>query len=159
MNEKESISNLLLYKAHEDMGMYPQATTSGGITTKRTEWQNGWNEALMKLTTKWCKLNDWYSSLSDNVKPVISALLYQDILMLCVRDEEVKIGISMSDTFMYACADAEEADIAELPLISQLYEKYGWDGLVAWSARKRKDTPIEERITAGYIQARKFLEE
>ncbi len=32
-----------------DVGVYPRSVTKGGITTERTEWQDGWNAAITEV--------------------------------------------------------------------------------------------------------------
>ena len=47
------------------------------------------------------------------------------------------IAINCGDTFMYACADAEEISPNEAKVIRKYLEQYGWDGVTAYAAHKR----------------------
>jgi hypothetical protein len=157
MNE-ENLSNLFLAKALDSMGMYPQATISGDVRTERTPWQEGWNEALMKLTNRWVAIEEWYKTINKSIKPVLSECLLTDLMFLHVNGDKISILVNMNDTFAYACADAEEVDIIEVQTVKDIYDRFIWDGVIAWAANKRKVTPIEERITTTYKMAREFLE-
>jgi len=157
MNE-ENLGNLFLAKALDSMGMYPQATISGDVRTERTPWQEGWNEALMKLTNRWVAIGEWYKTINESIKPILAECLLKDIMFLHVEENKISILVNVGDTFAYAYADAEEVDITEVQTVKDIYDRFSWDGVIAWAARKRKETPIEERITEAYKMAREFLE-
>lgn len=59
-----------------------------------------------------------------------------------------------SDTFGYACADGEEFTLDEVDQPFDLWQKYGFDGIVAWVADKRGLTPVTGTQTQlGYKSA------
>ena len=41
-----------LYLVLESMGIYPISTTDKNGTHNRTEWQDGWNAAVIEITRK-----------------------------------------------------------------------------------------------------------
>lgn len=65
--------------------------------------------------------------------------------------------INCGDTFAYACSDAEEIPDGELPLVANLYDQFGYDGVVAWIANNRGCDPIKPCITEKYKLARETL--
>lgn len=40
----------------DELGIYPKAVVKEGIRKERTEWQNGWNAAVLKATSRMCDL-------------------------------------------------------------------------------------------------------
>jgi len=62
-----------------------------------------------------------------------------------------------SDVFCYACADAEELPIDQLPLLKTVFEKFGWNGVVAWVAKQRNEHPLESYITEEYNNALNYI--
>lgn len=65
--------------------------------------------------------------------------------------------LNLNDVFGYACADAEALPLEDLPVIEEIYTKFGWYGLVAWVEKRRGYPPIKERQKLGYFDAKKFL--
>ena len=64
-----------------------------------------------------------------------------------------------SDTFYYACADAEDMEISDLAEIRRIYEEYGWAGPVAWIALKRGEMPLVQLQDDEFKRAYKDLSE
>lgn len=56
----------------------------------------------------------------------------------------MNLCLAMSDTFSYACADAEPVSNEELPEVVSVYKRYGHVGLICWSAKKRNEDPVIE---------------
>ncbi len=42
--------------AADDLGIYPASVTKNGVTVERTEWQDGWNSAMIALTERVCEM-------------------------------------------------------------------------------------------------------
>lgn len=60
--DEEGLNNTPLWiKAVDELGIYPASVTVKGETITRTEFQNGWNEALIKLVHK---INQYKASLT-----------------------------------------------------------------------------------------------
>lgn len=60
-------------------------------------------------------------------------------ILFCANDgsELVSISLLCSDTFGYACADAEEIPLSECPALVELMLREGWAGLVRWIQERR----------------------
>jgi hypothetical protein len=69
------------------------------------------------------------------------------------RDQTLRFGINCSDTFYYACTDMTEFDITDTAELLEMFDKFGTDGLIAWSARDRNETPLSELIDENYQNA------
>lgn len=65
--------------------------------------------------------------------------------------------INVSDTFYYACADAEGMKVSDAAELQHIFEQYGWDGIVAWVAIKRDEQPLAQLQTLKYSEAYKHL--
>ncbi len=52
--------------------------------------------------------------------------------------------LNMNDTFMYACADAEEFTSKDIPEILKIHDDHGWIGLICWAAKHRGYDPVVE---------------
>ena len=66
--------------------------------------------------------------------------------------------LNCGDTFAYACADAEEVPDDQIDLVRRMHDKFGYVGLTAWIAARRKCDPLPQLQTAGYREAREFLD-
>ena len=66
--------------------------------------------------------------------------------------------INLSDTFGYACADAERLAPGQAHEVRAYYEEYGWSGVIAWVSVKRNQEPLEELKTPEYLKARAGLQ-
>jgi len=94
---------------------------------------------------------------------------YENLLWLAARDivffsERTGGGgdwialVNCGDTFCLACADAEELTPERSWEVKTIYERCGWDGVVAWIAKARGEEPLEKLRTSGYMAAREFLD-
>lgn len=154
------LDSLLWEAAVDDMGIYPRAVIRDGVETPRSEWQDGWNAAVMDITKKHSKLVSWSKSLTDEQRAQLLELLDSDSepIHIGYRGEAVTLTAGCSDTFMYACADSEPFEIAELPEVCRLWVAHGYYGVIAWIARKRRVEPVKEyRYDAGYLAAKADL--
>lgn len=57
-------------------------------------------------------------------------------------DGDCKLALNMSDTFAFACADAEDFLYSEAPELVRIAKEEGWPGLNRWAAAKRGMRPI-----------------
>lgn len=159
-DSRNVLDSLLWEAAVDDMGIYPRAVIKEGVETLRTEWQNGWNAAVMKITEKHGKLSAWVRALTEEQTTRLREMLDADAdpVWLSVRDDEVRLLLHCGDTFAYACADSERFELADLPDIFRLWTAHGHYGTTAWIARKRNAEPVKEyRYDAGYLKAKADL--
>ena len=88
---------------------------------------------------------------------MLQYLLEEDVLFSNSREylcsdgktkcsETIVLFVLVSDTFAYACADAEEITMKELPVLCKNYCEHGYLGVIVWAAKKRKETPIDPWI-------------
>lgn len=136
-------SDNLLVVAYDSMKIYPESVKSGDIVTHRTEWENGWNAAVNSLGDRWIEIERWYYSLTKEQREHIGILYESDYLIVNYNEKQIELHINVSDTFYYACADSESITLEDLPSVAKLYNEYGWEGLVAWVAKKRNTLPLE----------------
>ncbi len=68
-----------------------------------------------------------------------------------------KFCLLLSDTFGYACADAEDIPLEIVPELLALYRRGGWYALVAWVAQRRGADVIPE-LRERVAAARTFLD-
>lgn len=159
-SERHVLDSLLWEAAVDDLGIYPRAVIKGDIETLRTDWQDGWNAAVMAITEKHGLFTAWVEALTEEQSTQLRTLLDSDgePASIHVRDNAVTLSMSFSDTFAYACADGESFTLDELPEIHRLWKAHGYNGLVAWAARKRHAEPVKEvRLTATYLAAKADL--
>ena len=141
--------------AYDDMGIYPNGQMAAdGTVTPRTPWQDGWNAALMALTKKQIALGQWWKLLPEDSQKDILTLLKAKELSLSEQGGRVSTWILVSDTFAYACADAESITIDEIPKALKLYQEFGWTGLVAWVSNKRGGCePLNKELHGRFQEA------
>jgi hypothetical protein len=126
--------------AHSDMGIYPQLVTKDGITTKRTEWQDGWNAYSKEMHKKIDLLDKYLKALTDETRSTIERLLENECLTIQLEDDGAVLIVNCNDLFYWACADGERLELSGLPgFITTLAEcSYGE---LLWCCRKRKMRP------------------
>lgn len=114
----------------------------------------------MTYTHKLVVLERFINDLSEEHRKALETLMFDEALMLSERDDEVTVWLCVNDIFYYA-ADAEDVEIKELPLLAEIYDKFGWDGLIAWVAIKRGMEPLRRKFdkTVEYKSAVKFIEQ
>lgn len=56
--DEEDVDHQILWmQVTDELGIYPASTVNrDGKETFRTEWQDGWNEAIIKATKRMCEL-------------------------------------------------------------------------------------------------------
>lgn len=140
------------------MGIYPASIKENNIIKKRTEWQEGFNAYGTELLEKWDLLESWYDSLNLDNQYLIKYLVRNDIIYLSVKKSEIYILVNLNDIFMYACSDCENVELDEISIIYDLYNKYDFDGIIAYFSIKNKIKPIKERRTTKYKNAKKYIE-
>lgn len=68
--------------------------------------------------------------------------------------------LNCSDTFGYACADSEHFRESDVDLIIEMWQKFGSDGLNAWSASQREYPPVIAPLrTLNYRRAVDYVKE
>jgi hypothetical protein len=146
--------------AEDDMGIYPMATRHpDGREEKRTEWQDGWNAAVIGHTNKICKIHDWFDGLPEDIRPIAEELIVGEALSLSIDDDGIRPYLLINDTFEYACSDCEDVTLEDLLSIVFLWREFGYDGLIAWVAKKRNMAPVQEYSNGHYRKAMELLDE
>jgi len=91
-------------------------------------------------------------------------LAARDVIMFTTYDSDINewtegwcVAVNCSDTFYYACADAEGLAPGREKEVKEVYEKFDWDGVVAWCALERNATPLKQLQTPKYFEAREFI--
>ena len=126
--------------ARDNMGIHPQSwTDNNGVTTKRTPEQEAHNKCLMRMTENRTKAHKMLKSCPPELFDLI-------------RDDESGVSISLwgdgptfevncNDLFWWACADAEELTLEEIPDLLRALEESPKFGTDLWVARKREMRP------------------
>ncbi len=157
MNElqKAELINELNSAAHGSLGIYCQTIVNvDGSRTERTEWQNGWNAAVIADSKIKVRLRDFAKAMSDDASIAMLELLKCGALNVVAENNNVvSMYLNMNDTFYYASADDEEVKASELEDIYELYKKYGHSGVTAWSSHKRNELPLDIYITPKFTAA------
>lgn len=134
---RKAMDLLALEIAEDDMGVYPQAVSGGPKPyEKRTEWMEGWNAYGRVLVEKESAIRHWLEKLSDGHKAEIENHLLSDNLSLAVCDGECKLWVNCSDLFYWACADAEDFTIEDLPEFNRALAESPEHGTLLWCCRK-----------------------
>ena len=92
-------------------------------------------------------------------------LVLNDVVLFTTYDEEtgqylenyISPFLNCGDTFHYATADAEGFKLEHSSYIRELYDRFDYDGLVAWIATKRKQEPIAPCCTDTYKIAMQWI--
>ena len=145
--------------AIDSMGIYPQARIDeNNVRTERTEWQNGWNAAIIEFRQRACAFEEWFSKLPAEVSSMIGEMLPEEVVRLSLnKDKNITMWVLMNDTFYFACADGEDITMEEIPLLYQLWKKFSWYGLVAIVSKKRKQLPLQAVQTEEFNAALAYL--
>lgn len=151
------MKNMALDMSIDSIGIYPQATKRGDEWQYRTEWQEGWNAAVLALFQRHKWLTEWLTSLEPDALTAITELFEHDALFVWVNNGAVTCALNMNDTFGYATADCEEVPMEDVQTVARLWRDFGAAGMTAWAAVRRGDEPIEPRQTERYHAARKLL--
>ena len=145
--------------AIDSMGIYPQANIDeNNVKTERTEWQSGWNAAIIEIRNRICIFDKWFTELPADVSTMIGEMLPDETIRLHLdKDKNVIMWVLMNDTFYFACADGEDITMEEIPLLYQMWKKFDWYGLVAITSKKRKQLPLKEVQTEEFQKALEYL--
>ena len=146
------IDMLMAIKAVQDVlsttGIYPQSMTDkDGKNTKRTEWQDGWNAAILHISKEIFKQFD---IMSKGVDEDLALLLLADVGWLRGKD----LMLNMNDTFHYACSDSEIVESFEFKEVARLFKTYGGKGIDYWVAKKRGYDPEISEYKEGVEEVR-----
>lgn len=69
------------------------------------------------------------------------------------------VSLNFNDTFAFACSYGVDCDEFDLVAVAQLYNKYGFDGVLAWASLKEQVSPLNPSRYPKYLEARKHIEE
>lgn len=135
-----SIDYSLLRTAIDSMGIYPQSING----VERTEWQDGWNSALIRIEERHEAFVSWYQSLPEATRSMYKELLTSDSTfhLDVKKDGQVCMLYNTSDLFAwgYSCADIIEDD-AHLAKIYDAWKKKGHLGVLAWQCKHENQKP------------------
>lgn len=138
MDYREKCIELLPYDlADETVWIYPASTTQNGVTTKRTEWQEGWNACSMRMSRSAENIATYLGSLPDAVVD----LILKDKIAVHVSGPEVSMYVNCNDLFYWASADAEDFSVEDLDDYQQALTESAKHGDLLWVCRKRKMRP------------------
>lgn len=145
MNKKSEYEVIFWKCAYNQLGFYPSAIVHNHVERERTEWQNGWNEALLQLTMKRVEIEKWFSSLTEQQKDILFELIFKNNYLILDKDEnKFCLAVNCNDVFMWGSADAEDCTLDDLPtLLKASTEKFGLD---KWCCHKRNQRPQEPVI-------------
>lgn len=69
------------------------------------------------------------------------------------------VRVNCNDTFGYACADSEDIDVEDLPIMLELYQKFGWEGVIALCSKIRKCDPLSEVRNDKFKEAQEYIKD
>lgn len=123
------------------MGFFPQSYQENGRWVTRSDYQNGWNAALIALFEEYQFIKDWYCGQSAASQAAILDMFRNDSAWAgkTARGECVLV-LNMNDVFVSA-ADYQEVIQEQIPYIVWLWNTYSYTGLVVWVAKVRGLTP------------------
>lgn len=174
--------------AVDDCGIYPQSTQkidhalyeeTGKIefieSTPRTEWQEGWNAAVMTIHERASALELWYNALTDRQKNAIKTFEAHGLMISLKKKKDeneykIKTWFIMNDTFYYACADGCDVSVEELErlydvVVTQVNETsisvldkntVAWIP-VAFASIKRDEEILKPLQSDTYFKAKELL--
>ncbi len=146
--------------AENSIGVYPQSCNG----VPRTVWQDGWNVFMLKerptvADPEWqagkdaCEAHhaekrkrarEWFSGLPEADRELIGPLLVADELALNMPSgQPTTLWVNCNDLFYWACADAEEATLEELPALAAEIERNALWGSSIWACKHRGEPPQE----------------
>ena len=127
--------------AVSDTGIYCKSSTDkDGVTTERTERQDGWNDCLKAITKKAGELEDWL----ENLPPRCIELLDAETLMVYSRGEGPQLWVLCNDLFYWACADGEDFELSDFPDLERALKETPKNGDILWCCRKRGMRPQKQ---------------
>lgn len=96
------------------------------------------------------KFNGWESFSHEelvSIAKMLSNCAYGDV------------SLNFNDIFAFACSYGVDCDEFDLVAVAKLYEKYGFDGVLAWASLKEGVEPLNISRYKQYKEARKHIEE
>jgi len=158
-----NIDELIDLVVSETMGIYPASSIINGVSTKRSDYGNGWNASAMEepldknASEQWIKgyqdqqaegerrkklCREWINNLAENLKNPILEFLETGDLNLYFKDSKVYMYVNCNDIFYWACADSEKIQFEEIPDLIK-------DGPILWCCKKRNlgpQTPVVDYL-------------
>ena len=136
--QRDALIHLLaVEKAETSLGVFPRATTRNGETFKRTEKQEGWNEALMAMSVHAEEMEPFLRELPDSV---LQMIIY-DIIDVTMDGGKPVMFVNCNDLFYWACADAEDITLEDIPDLERAISECPNLGHLLWCCRKRGMRP------------------
>jgi hypothetical protein len=152
---------LALYEKAHDIGIYPQSTTDKkGVNIKRTEWQNGWNSAVMRIGWTKCIYIEWFQKLPEPTKTYVGELLLAGAVDIQIQSKdkdlwkddspkmmslEIELWVNCNDEFIWGCADSEDLPMDKVEEYYQMWAKdketSHMSNSMLWVCRQRKMKP------------------
>lgn len=126
------------------IGIYPRAFV--GKYEKRSEFQEGWNAAVMDITDKVEKILEKHrtTEISEGLKFLVAA----DVGWL----DDGKFYLNMNDTWAWACADNELVPEDKISEVAGLFRKYGRMGLLYWVSKQNNNMKSEFHDINRFIE-------
>lgn len=115
--------------------------------TKPSEdpYENGRNDCYMEILDKTIFIHKYINQVPEHLRNDFAALLIDEDIWMKVdlKKKKIEMLLNCNDTFAYACGDAEDISIDEIPAFLEQTKdtKYGY---VAWIAKKRNEKPVVE---------------
>ncbi len=112
----------------------------------------------MEQTKNVVAYHDFLDTLSKEQREALEDLLLDNVVELANSKGKIVLWLNVNDIF-YTAADGEDFSIDDLPTLSSLNNKYGFDGIIAWVAKKRNLEPLSFKYkkTTNYLDAEKEL--
>lgn len=140
-NEITPEVELALRDASDDgLGIYPQSING----VKRSEYQEGWNDAVMEFTRTQYKLRDWYDTIEEPSRTILGELLVEEkIHMMLQPNGDVELYANCNDLFVWGCADLEELSLDQLEEFAGYAEnEWGTDKWICIQRNVKPQYPI-----------------
>lgn len=118
----------------DHIGIYPKSVHGEGGYEERTEYMNGWNEAVIKLSEQ---ITNTLDSIRDDENDEDVQLLLNSGYIEYSGVKEGKYYINMNDVWAWALSDGEYINNEnEIKEIAKLFKDYGWCGILYWVSKK-----------------------
>lgn len=146
VTEAEIIKAQLLRNISEvsdHFGIYPQAVKGHGDERdyeQRDGFKNGWNAAVREYVRRVEDVLDVYSCPWDSPEYLFSAA---DGI---IDRHGSEWYVNLSDTWYWACADAETIPKDEYKLVAEMFKHLGASGLLYWARQKRGHDPTIQKV-------------
>lgn len=132
--------------AKDCMGIFPAAVKKLFGWKYRTPYQTGWNDCLLALSDKQAKIHEIFSKMSPDQLEKLDYLHDEgDVTFTFWSVEQgFQIALNCSDTFEWACADAEDLPLKHLDEVYDLVQKFPKWGSIVWVAHRRQEDPMKQ---------------